>query len=83
MYKRLWRSELLLAFLSTLLIATLTWIRLRDLLKRKAAKAGYRFQGCLISESAPYGKTSDKTGSPAILVLAGYEAEPVIPRVPP
>ncbi len=51
------RSELLLAFLNAHLTATLTWIR--DLLKRKVAKADCRFQVCLIYESAPYGKTSD------------------------
>ncbi len=52
------RSQLLLAFLNAHLTATLTWIRLRDLLERKVAKADCRFQGCLISESDPYGKTS-------------------------
>ncbi len=63
------RSELLLAFLNAHLTATLTWIRLRDLLKRKVAKAGCRFQVCLISESDHYGKTS---GWPTTVVVLSY-----------
>ncbi len=48
------RFALFLHFLEHLtapLTATLTRLRLRDLLKRKISKAGYRFQACLISES--------------------------------